>query len=683
MSVEKLNNIIKDVEQPTCLIDKLDEDCLSILFSFIPTTQLLVTEQVCEKWENASLLTWKSKKQFISIYDENLSYQENLLNQQNIEVILSRWGSQLTHLKLIKTCQSNILPIIVENCEKLVDIVLEFENVDQCDIQNDTSTLSKLKSVDLKYISNQFSTSNSNFIIQFFKVVPDGIDKLKISTRNDPCFESSEFLTTFKKFNAISHLTLNNCQLTDNVVKEISLKKNLIYLDLSHSTITNGYSLVNLVNLKHLNLSHVTGITEDLMQHILTSCKNIINLNIEFCQDITDRSLKNLKNLKCLEYLNVSCIEKITGEFMIQLAINCKNLKHLNLYNCFYIDKYNFEELGKMKNLEYLNLTVNDRNIDEYPIISIANNCHKLTYLGIISTNKCMNISQRAFTKLEQLPFDGKDSNKFLVNYQGRFLGKIHNSWCNSQCGNNQTFVPMYVKIKCEKTCRPNTYNGLSGTSISNNKIKDDKNTTTNSKKEEEIIQKMTNARRFIDEAELYSLKAERAVKSAEKFEMIANLIIESDKSNPGKVSDSSFNSIKTLQKDIKKQSDLTKTYKKNTDIVANKAKSEISDALRAASDSELSSSTKAMIEESNVHSIFYFLNVLGFNTQRNGNGYDYTNYKVIGKLINNPAKPGPSGQPEPSEQPGPPGQPAKLFSSADENRIQFQPNERKENLLI
>ncbi|XP_044009289.1 uncharacterized protein LOC122853093 [Aphidius gifuensis] len=205
-----------------------------------------------------------------------------------------------------------------------------------------------------------------------------------------------------------------------------------------------------------------------------------------------------------------------------------------------------------------------------------------------------------AFAFIVAHPFDGKDSNKFLVNYQGRFLGKIHNSWCNSQCGNNQTFVPMYVKIKCEKTCRPNTYNGLSGTSISNNKIKDDKNTTTNSKKEEEIIQKMTNARRFIDEAELYSLKAERAVKSAEKFEMIANLIIESDKSNPGKVSDSSFNSIKTLQKDIKKQSDLTKTYKKNTDIVANKAKSEISDALRAASDSELSSSTKAMIEESN-----------------------------------------------------------------------------------
>lgn len=211
------------------------------------------------------------------------------------------------------------------------------------------------------------------------------------------------YFQVFEKYNAISHLTLNNCQLTDNVVKEISLKKNIIYLDLTHSIITNGYSLANLVNLEHLNLSHVTGITEDLMQHILTNCKTIINLNIEFCQDISDKSLKNLKHLKNLEYLNVSCIEKLTGEFMIQLAINCKRLKHLNLFNCFYIDKYNFGELGKMKNLEYLNFTVNDRNIDEYPIISIANNCHKLTHLGIISTNKCINITQRAFTKLEQL----------------------------------------------------------------------------------------------------------------------------------------------------------------------------------------------------------------------------------------------------------------------------------------
>lgn len=44
MNDKKLNNITNDVEQ-SCLIDMLDEDCLSILFSFIPTSQLLVTEQ--------------------------------------------------------------------------------------------------------------------------------------------------------------------------------------------------------------------------------------------------------------------------------------------------------------------------------------------------------------------------------------------------------------------------------------------------------------------------------------------------------------------------------------------------------------------------------------------------------------------------------------------------------------
>lgn len=154
---------------------------------------LIIT--VCNKWENASLLTWKVKKKFNSIYDENLSCQENLLNQQNIEVILSRWGSQLTHLQLIKTCQANILPVIVNNCQKLVDVVLEFDSVDQCVIQNDTSTLTKLESVDLKYVLNQFSTSNFNFIIQFLQAIPEGIDKLKISAKNDPCFESPEFLT--------------------------------------------------------------------------------------------------------------------------------------------------------------------------------------------------------------------------------------------------------------------------------------------------------------------------------------------------------------------------------------------------------------------------------------------------------------------------------------------------------
>lgn len=178
-------------------------------------------------------------------------------------------------------------------------------------------------------------------------------------------------------------------------------KTTLTHLDLKNCVLPEEQSIEKLVNLKHLNLSRTN---KNSIARILKKCVKLEHLDVSCCDNIYDNDLKELGNLKNLEYLDVSKLPTIKGDFMIHVAIYCLKLKHLDLSGSESVTKDNLGELFKLKNLEYLKFEVDDDNIDEFVIINIANNCRKLKCFGIFNDKNnsiCKKITRRAFTHLQ------------------------------------------------------------------------------------------------------------------------------------------------------------------------------------------------------------------------------------------------------------------------------------------
>lgn len=164
-------------------------------------------------------------------------------------------------------------------------------------------------------------------------------------------------------------------------IQETTKLKNLEYLDLWYARIIDSQSVINIAsnclelkelnicldnisatalqklsNLKKLQELYLEGcryLTGNVLTEIVSHCKNLVNVDITGCNDVTETSLIQIGKLQYLEELSIACIEHVPNS-MFQ---NLFNLKNLSCYDCPSVtDEGIIKVIDNCKSLSELNV---------------------------------------------------------------------------------------------------------------------------------------------------------------------------------------------------------------------------------------------------------------------------------------------------------------------------------------
>lgn len=181
-------------------------------------------------------------------------------------------------------------------------------------------------------------------------------------------------------------MTLKHCEFGLDLMKKISLKKTIIYIDFEKSVSKSGLPLLSsLLNLKHLNLDFVVCFNSKALALVADECKNIEYLNLNACLGISNHSLMDIKKLIHLESLYLQFLRNIDENVLTGIIENCKNLKCLNIAACSCIPGSALDEINRLKKLEELVITRLD-NATDLMLIGFYN-------LKILRCSRCTNIT--------------------------------------------------------------------------------------------------------------------------------------------------------------------------------------------------------------------------------------------------------------------------------------------------
>jgi len=177
----------------------------------------------------------------------------------------------------------------------------------------------------------------------------------------------------------LSHVDMSCCYgLTTNTLASLA-DRPLEFLSIRSINISCEFSLPS--TLRHLDMSKCVGVTDEHLSPILLSCKNLENLNLADCPDLTDASLDlistHLRN--SLKSLNLSGCLGITPqgvELLLPLFPRMSELQiaHLNLTDD------TFAHLPPFPDLLHLDISHNAK-ITDAGILALARGCPRLQTL--------------------------------------------------------------------------------------------------------------------------------------------------------------------------------------------------------------------------------------------------------------------------------------------------------------
>ncbi|KAL3695433.1 hypothetical protein R1sor_009509 [Riccia sorocarpa] len=127
-----------------------------------------------------------------------------------------------------------------------------------------------------------------------------------------------------------------------------------------------------------------------LRPHILSSVlqryTELKHLDLSLCHQVQDKDLNVVAGIAGprLQSLNLSCVSGFTDQGLMCLATRCTALKSLDLSNCLLIGDEEMSTIAGMANLEALKLS-NCRGITDDGLVEVAKGCAKLQTLCLKS----------------------------------------------------------------------------------------------------------------------------------------------------------------------------------------------------------------------------------------------------------------------------------------------------------
>ncbi|KAF7988608.1 hypothetical protein HCN44_001181 [Aphidius gifuensis] len=286
---------------------------------------------------------------------------------------------------------SHLMNIIENNFYNLVSLSLDM-NPHFIDNYNWQKLLSKM--IKLKYLKIIEGSPTSKTYADILNVLPIDMKEIHLIPGNYKILLMDDFIKAIEKFNEISNFTLQYCYLNNATIETITRKSKLIKLDLKGCEFERDSSeFANFNNLEYLNLESVKNINDKIIIRISKNCKNLKYLNLKNADNnyysISSLALCEIGKLKNLEYLNLKNVINIDDDLISNTANRCEKLTYLDINLCTCLSSSTLNNLGKLKNLEYLN--IRQLKINPNGIIGITNNCKNLKTLIMTSDNLTAN----------------------------------------------------------------------------------------------------------------------------------------------------------------------------------------------------------------------------------------------------------------------------------------------------
>ncbi|XP_063992371.1 uncharacterized protein LOC135170460 [Diachasmimorpha longicaudata] len=330
------------------LINTLNDDCLGRVFMYLDVWDRLKVQQVCKRWRENPRLVWGD----LRVLDSEKSGQlaGSLLDNAGVGRILRQGGFFLRELKLLQLCTSLILPVVAKNCENLTTLEIELPYHDM----NSTQWFPKMEM--LMYFRMQANALH--FTDNFFQTLPyESLTELHLTVcstdGHTPAYLPRAAASAIEKLTKLTDLTLSRFALTPHLLASINQNSNLTFLALPNCSVRRGFSpLSGLINLEYLNLSKIQEVTDQFVIQISDTCKKLKTLNLSDCYNLTDNGIRDLHNLQ-LEDLRLSGVYTITDRPLAQLH----TLRKLECHGCNNIgDNGILTLMRSAPNLEFLNL---------------------------------------------------------------------------------------------------------------------------------------------------------------------------------------------------------------------------------------------------------------------------------------------------------------------------------------
>merc|ERR1711962_1346143 len=159
-------------------------------------------------------------------------------------------------------------------------------------------------------------------------------------------------------------------------------------------------SIPRYTNLRKLyfkgDLNIESGVDDDFIRNL--NLKQLIELSLEFCHEITDIGLDYIAHgCQQVENLKISMCNKITDHGIEQLAIGCKKLKIIYLRDVHVTDESLKHVLNEFEKVEKLTLD-GYSNISDTVIPHAMTSCKNLQQLKLPN---CANVTTTSYERFE------------------------------------------------------------------------------------------------------------------------------------------------------------------------------------------------------------------------------------------------------------------------------------------
>ncbi|XP_031776179.1 F-box/LRR-repeat protein 4-like [Apis florea] len=313
-------------------IYKLNNDCLILIFLYLPIVDRIRIERVCKRWQKISQKSWHNIKK-LDLRNYTWGFASNAKLKQINTVILNKVLSrcEIIDVSYLQVPSTGITSVI-NNCHNIKKLSLDCIYLFDTDLEKlfkVNQQLQFLKLVDIKISGKCLLHLPSNTIKEIIikrcdYVCDDDVAEAITRLNNLKHFIISECFDTLEKTTKAIGKYSTSLETLEIVGKSSMLQFNGI----SHVT--------TLSNLKNLKVSANWFICNSILCKLSSHCQQLIYLDLSDVPGhfITDHTLAAIEKFTKLEILITRDLYQVTSNGLLHLY----NLKQLVCQECSFFD---------------------------------------------------------------------------------------------------------------------------------------------------------------------------------------------------------------------------------------------------------------------------------------------------------------------------------------------------------
>lgn len=345
------------VDDDTCAISKLNDDCLLLIFNCIPLNERLSLHKVCRRWKALSLGMWFGLRK-LDFTTKPLS------NDQLTDTLLKTYISLCPNITSINLAidghklTTNAIVTIAERCRNLEDITmrdmqmkkrslallarccpnLKAFHMDTCSSRHDSEMVALVKKChNLEHISMKFSSSPCGLWLKYLQCPLKSLTLEMYDLNPDNLIEGIKNVKdTIKELRFVSCDAIRSRDV-ETIASNIP--------ELTSLTLAGGFSdfkshslnpITKLTKLTHLDLDNNSYVCDHFLNELSEHCTLLQNFSLSGIDDryLTTQGLSALSKFTGLTQLTLACVRKLNDSILKSLSQKLKQLKHLDLMGC-------------------------------------------------------------------------------------------------------------------------------------------------------------------------------------------------------------------------------------------------------------------------------------------------------------------------------------------------------------